>query len=206
MGSMESEPPRPKEESRPATAATGGNQAFPVGKLPPICGDFHIRIDRNGTWYYQNSPIGRLALAKLFSTVLRRDEDGQYWLTTPVENGRIEVEDVPFVAVELMSEGEGRGRTVRFRTNLDDIVMLGPEHPMRMAPVAGNAEPAAYDKGAESAPYITVRRNLEARLARPVYYHLVELSEPAPDDESVLGIWSSGHFYPIGRTGEASEA
>lgn len=190
---MEPETPRPKEESRPLTAATREDRAFPVGKLPPICGDFHIRIDRNGTWYYQNSPIGRLALAKLFSTVLRRDDDGQYWLTTPVENGRIDVEDVPFVAVELMSEGEGTGRTVRFRTNLDDIVVLGPEHPLRIAPVAGNGEPA---------PYIIVRRNLEARLARAVYYHLVELSEPAPDDESVLGIWSSGQFYPIGRTSE----
>lgn len=183
---MESRTPALEVKSQ----ASGGNFG-----LPPVCGDFNIRIDRNGTWYYQNSPIGRIALAKLFATVLRRDEDGVYWLTTPVENGRIEVEDVPFVAVEMMSEGEGRRRRVSFRTNLDDVVVLGPDHPLRMAPVKGDGEPA---------PYIHVRRNLEARLARSVYYHLVELSEPADNDSDTLGIWSSGQFFPIGQVTESA--
>jgi hypothetical protein len=159
-------------------------------RLPPICGDFNIRIDRNGTWYYQGSPIGRLSLAKLFSTVLRRDEAGDYWLTTPVENGRIEVEDVPFIAVEALMEGEGRRRIVKFRTNLDDIVTLDAAHPLRIVEDAAKGEPR---------PYINVRANLDARIARAVYYHLVEVGEPAPGDEKTFGIWSSGQFFPLGR-------
>jgi uncharacterized protein len=159
-------------------------------RLPPICGDFNIRIDRNGTWFYQGSPIGRLALAKLFSTVLRRDEAGDYWLTTPVENGRIEVEDVPFIAVEALMEGEGRGRVVKFRTNLDDIVTLDGAHPLRIVEDPARGEPR---------PYINVRANLDARIARAVYYHLVEIGEPAPNDETTFGLWSSGQFFPLGR-------
>ncbi len=160
-------------------------------RLPPICGDFHIRIDRNGTWYYLNSPIGRLALAKLFATVLRREADGSYWLTTPAENGRIEVEDVPFVAVELTTEGHGRRRTVSFRTNLDDVVTLGPDHPLRMGSDGVSGAPA---------PYVLIRAGLEARLARSVYYHLVDISEPSPHDGEVLGVWSQSLFFPIGAT------
>src|ERR1044072_2409842 len=86
-------------------------------RLPDLCGDFQMRIDRNGTWYYRGSPIGRAALVKLFSTVLRRDADGVHWLTTPVENGRIDVEDAPFIAVEMIAEGAGRDQVIRFRTN-----------------------------------------------------------------------------------------
>jgi hypothetical protein len=179
------EPATPKDE-----AESRSNTAPPAP--PPICGDFDMRIDRNGTWYYRNSPIGRLALAKLFASVLRRDDQGGYWLTTPVENGRIVVEDVPFVAVELMSEGEGRARVIRFRTNLDDVVAVDSDHPLRMGP--------AGEEG-DAAPYVLIRRNLEARLVRSVYYHLVELCEPSPDHADVLGIWSSGQFYPIGTSG-----
>jgi len=158
-------------------------------RLPPICGDFNMRIDRNGTWYYQGSPIGRLALVKLFSTVLRRDEAGDYWLTTPVENGRIEVEDAPFIAVEALIEGEGRHRIVKLRTNVDDVVPLDAAHPLRV------------DLGAteEPRPYIKVRANLEARIARAVYYHLVEIGEPDDNDASVFGIWSSGQFFHLGK-------
>ncbi len=179
---MEPEAPPHEVKSQPSGAPP---------RLPPICGDFHIRIDRNGTWYYLNSPIGRLALAKLFATVLRREPDGSYWLTTPAENGRIEVEDVPFVAVELTTEGHGRHRTVSFRTNLDDIVTLGPDHPLRMGSDGVSGVPA---------PYVLIRAGLEARLARSVYYHLVDISEPSPDDGEVLGIWSRGQFFPIGAT------
>jgi uncharacterized protein len=159
-------------------------------RLPPICGDFNMRIDRHGTWFYQGSPIGRLALVKLFSTVLRRDEAGDYWLTTPVENGRIEVEDAPFIAVEALIEGVGRERVVKLRTNVDDIVPLNAEHPLRVA----------YDSaGQEPRPYIRVRANLEARIARAVYYHLVEIGEPAAHDDGIFGLWSSGQFFPLGR-------
>ncbi|MCB2108961.1 MAG: DUF1285 domain-containing protein [Rhodobacteraceae bacterium] len=159
-------------------------------RLPSICGDLDMRIDRQGTWYYQGSPIGRHALVKLFATVLRRDEDGAYWLTTPVENGRIEVEDVPFIAVELIRDGQGQAQILSFRTNVDDVVVLGPDHPLHIAHPKGQTD---------LAPYIRVRGKLDARLARPVYYHLVELAEPAEGDEDTLGVWSSGHFYPIGR-------
>ena len=119
-----------------------------------------MRIDRNGTWYYRGSPIGRLALVRLFSTVLRRDADGVYWLTTPVENGRIEVEDAPFIGVELIAEGAGRNQIIHVRTNFDDLVRLDSEHPLRVVhdPVSG-----------EPRPYLYVRKGLEARLARAVY-------------------------------------
>jgi uncharacterized protein len=158
--------------------------------LPDVCGDFHMRIDRNGTWYYQGSPIGRLALVKLFSTVLRKDEAGVHWLTTPVENGRIEVEDAPFIAVEMLAEGEGAAQVIRFRTNVDDIVTLDADHGMRIIhdPVSG-----------EPRPYVHVRKGLEARIARAAFYHLVERGEPDPTDPANFGIWSAGQFFSLGR-------
>ncbi|MBL8643000.1 MAG: DUF1285 domain-containing protein [Rhodospirillaceae bacterium] len=158
-------------------------------RLPPICGDFGMRIDRNGTWFYQGSPIGRLALVKLFSTVLRRDDEGVYWLTTPVENGRIEVEDAPFIAVEAFVSGEGRSRAITLRTNVDDMVPLDHDHPLRVA----------FDAAGEPRPYIKVRGQLEARLNRAVYYQLVDLGEAAADDDHVFGVWSSGTFFPLGK-------
>jgi len=157
-------------------------------RLPPICGDFNMRIDRNGTWFYQGSPIGRLALVKLFSTVLRRDEAGDYWLTTPVENGRIEVEDAPFIAVEATIEGLERDRIIKFRTNVDDVVTLDAAHPLRVV----------EDAAGEPRPYIRVRGNLEARLARAVYYQLVDLGELAQEDSNLFGVWSSGQFFLLG--------
>ncbi len=158
-------------------------------RLPPICGDFGMRIDRNGTWFYQGSPIGRLALVKLFSTVLRRDDDGVYWLTTPVENGRIEVEDAPFIAVEAFITGEGQARVIQLRTNVDDIVTLDAAHPLRVA----------FDAAGEPRPYIKVRGGLEARLNRAVYYQLVDLGEAADGDDTVFGVWSSGQFFSLGQ-------
>ena len=158
-------------------------------RLPPICGDFNMRIDRNGTWYYQGSPIGRLALVKLFSTVLRRDEQGDFWLTTPVENGRIQVEDAPFIAIEATVTGTGRDQVITLRTNVEDQVVLGPDHPLRVAVAPSSLEPR---------PYIVVRANLEARIARSVYYHLVDIGEPAADDDTVFGVWSSGQFFHLG--------
>ena len=156
------------------------------------CGDFEMRIDRAGTWYYRGSPIGRPPLVKLFASVLRRDPDGGYWLVTPAEQGRIEVEDAPFVAVELAAEGEGRGRLLRLRTNLDDWVPLDAEHPLRLVPDARGA----------MVPYLRVRDRLDARVARSVFYHMVELAEPSPeDDNDAVGVWSAGRFFPLGSTG-----
>lgn len=156
--------------------------------LPDLCGDFNMRIDRDGTWFYQGSPIGRPALVKLFATVLRRDANGDHWLTTPAENGRIAVEDAPFVAVELMAEGAGRAQVLRFRTNVDDVVTLDADHALRMV----------HDPSGAPRPYIHVREGLEARIARPVFYHLVERGEASPDDASAFGVWSAGRFFVLG--------
>lgn len=174
-------------ESGNVVSTATGPSAGPA--FPDLCGDFNMRIDRNGTWYYRGSPIGRLALVKLFSTVLRRDADGVHWLTTPVENGRIEVEDAAFIAVELIVEGAGRNQIIRFRTNVDDTVTLDDAHSLRVVHDAARGEPR---------PYIHVRKGLEARLVRAVYYHLVEVGEEAEDGNGTFGVWSSGRFFPLG--------
>jgi len=149
-------------------------------------------IARDGTWFYRGTPIPRLPLVKLFASVLRREGDGSYWLVTPVERGRIDVEDAPFLAVELMTEGEGRRRKLSFRTNLDEIVAAGPDHPLRID-TAANGEPA---------PYVLVRSGLEARLNRPVFYELVELAdaerEAGKAEGDGFGLWSSGVFFDLG--------
>lgn len=161
-----------------------------------VCGDFGIRIARDGTWYYQNSPIGRKSLAKLFSTVLRRDEDGEYRLVTPVEQGRIEVEDAPFVAVRLDVAGAGRGQVLTMETNLDDSVTVDLEHPIRVAHDPESHEPT---------PYVLVRGRLEARINRAVYYELVELGvEREGEDGHIYGVWSSGEFFALGKLTETA--
>ena len=151
-----------------------------------------MRIARDGTWFYRGTPIPRPPLVKLFASVLRREDDGSYWLVTPVERGRIAVEDVPFLAVELMTEGEGRRRTLSFRTNLDEIVAAGPDHLLRID-TAANGEPA---------PYVLVRPGLEARLNRPVFYELVELAdaerEAGEAEGDGFGLWSDGVFFDLG--------
>lgn len=152
------------------------------------CGDFQMRIARDGTWFYQGTPIRRLELVKLFATVLRLGPDGRYWLVTPVEQGLIEVEDVPFVAIELRSEGAGRDQVVRLRTNLDQWVVVDEAHPLEMRPQPGGAE----------APYVRVRDSLDARVSRSAFYHLVELAEPMPNGVDEVGVWSSGRFFPLG--------
>ena len=162
----------------------------PEGPALTSCGDFEIRIGRDGTWTYRNSEIGRKALVKLFSTVLRRDSDGDYWLVTPVERCRVAVEDAPFVAVELSVTGTGAGQTLRFRTNVDDWVEAGPNHPIRVALDPDSGEPR---------PYIQVRDRLEALILRPVYYELVELGvERAEPGRSPFGVWSKGAFFSLG--------
>src|SRR5580704_3344618 len=115
-----------------------------TGRRPPIdCGDLDMRIARDGTWFYRGSPLGRLPLVKLFASVLRREADGRYWLVTPAERGRVTVDDAPFVAVELTAEGQGREQNLIFRTNLDEIVTAGLEHPLRVE-TAADGEPRPY--------------------------------------------------------------
>jgi len=160
-------------------------------KLPPVerwnpdhCGTSGMRIARDGTWFHEGSPIGRQAMVRLFSTILRREPDGSFVLVTPVEKLDIEVEDAPFVAVELKSEGEGEGRSLAFRLNTGDLVVAGPEHPLRFA--AGADGPH---------PYVEVRGGLEALIARPVYYELANLA--LAEGAEPAGLWSGGAFFPL---------
>jgi hypothetical protein len=163
------------------------------GQRPVIDrGDLDMRIARDGTWFYRGSPIGRLPLVKLFASVLRRDAEGRYWLITPAERGRIEVEDVPFLAVALNVEGDGRDQRLIFRTNLDEFVTAGPERPLRVE-TAASGEPA---------PYIRVRDTLEARIARPVFYDLVDLgTEEQVGGTTQFGVWSRDMFFCLGQPG-----
>ncbi len=166
----------------PAPAPEGG---------PAECGDLDMRIARDGTWFYHGSPIGRKPLVKLFASVLRRDEDGVYWLVTPVEKGRVEVDDAPFVAVALTVSGSGKGQSLRFRTSIDDEVTADADHPIRVS-----HDPAT----GESAPYVLVRDRLEALIARAVFYHLVAYGvEEDVDGDQLYGVWSKGCFFPIGK-------
>jgi hypothetical protein len=176
----------------PARGNAGSVRPKRGTRQPIDCGDFDLRIARDGTWFYRGSPIGRLPLVKLFASVLRREADGRYWLVTPAERGRIEVEDAPFLAVALTAEGEGRRQQLIFRTNLDDIVTAGTDHPLRVE----------TDVRGEPAPYILVRDNLEAKLARPVFYELVELgTEERIENTTQFGVWSGGAFFRLGEPG-----
>lgn len=162
-------------------------------KLPPVeswnpshCGPSHMRIARDGTWFHEGSPIGRPAMVRLFSTILRREPDGGFVLVTPVEKLDIEVEDAPFVAVELKTEGSGPSRSLAFRLNIGDLVVAGPDHRLRL----GSA-------GEEPHPYVEVRKGLDALIARPVYYELAELA--LAEGAEPHGLWGGGCFFPIGE-------
>jgi hypothetical protein len=162
----------------------------PAGEAPPRW--LGLRIMRDGTWLYRGSPINRIELVKLFASVLRREADGSFWLVTPVERGRIEVDDAPFVAVELAATGAGSSQTVRLRTNLEEWLTLGPRHPLRLR------RPADQAADAGPVPYVEVRAGLEARLARPVYYDLVERGqEQLQDGRQRFGVWSEGVFFAL---------
>ncbi len=161
---------------------------------PDFCGELDIRIARDGTWYYLNSPIGRKRLVKLFSTVLRYDDDGRYYLVTPAEKIGIIVDDAPFVAVQMYVEGSGKDQVLSFRTQVDEYVVVDKEHPIRMAFEETSGEPS---------PYVMVRSNLEALIVRSVFYDLVELAtEQIIDGVAVFGVWSSGEFYEFGPVDE----
>ncbi len=175
-------------------------------RTPMECGDLPFVIKRDGTWLYRGTPINRKELVCLFASVLRREDDGSWWLQTPAERGRIEVEDAPFVAVELDWTGDGRDQVLSFRTNVDEVVTAGPDHPIRVSHDIITCEPT---------PYILVRRGaadhlgVEARINRATYYELVALAVPKwVGNRRMLGVWSLGTFFPLGEmpTGEMGEA
>lgn len=156
-------------------------------------GEFPIRIARDGTWYHEGAPIRRRAMARLFSSVLHRDGAGRYWLATPFERGTIQVDDAPFTAVELEVDGSGATATIRFRTNFDEWVTAGPEHPIRVEHDPETGEPS---------PYITVRDDLPALILRPVFYALADIAEAVEEQgRTVLRVWSAGAAFDLGAAG-----
>jgi len=169
----------------------GGNAAVSRHPDALACGHFNIRIARDGTWFYHGSPITRKPLVRLFASVLQRDDSGRFLLVTPVEQGLIDVDDAPFTAVAMQASGRGRTQRLAFRTNLDDEVVAGPSHPICVAEDAQTREPS---------PYVRVRGRLEALIARPVFYELVELgTSERVDGSDVFGVWSDGSFFPLGN-------
>ncbi|WP_116089797.1 DUF1285 domain-containing protein [Sphingomonas crusticola] len=159
-------------------------------RLPPVaqwnpsrCGDSHMRIARDGTWFHEGAPIQRPAMVRLFAGLLRREPDGRHVLVTPVEKLDIAVEDAPFVAIEVKSEGTGRDRRLAFRLNTDEPIVAGPEHDLEIV---------------DGRPYLRVRDGLTASLARPVYYELAELA--LGEDSTPPGLWSDGVFFPLDGT------
>ena len=166
-------------------AAASGRGPAPVHLWnPAACGDIDIRIARDGSWSYLGSPIGRPALVRLFSTVLRRDEDG-FWLVTPVEKLRIAVEDAPFLAVGVERSGE----VLRFATNVGDVVEAGPDNPIRVQ----------MGEGGSPRPYVRVRGALDALITRPVFYELVDMAEARQTPNGLrLGVRSNGAWFDLG--------
>mgnify|MGYP005666174467 FL=1 len=155
---------------------------------PPFCGDIDMTISKSGKWYYMGSEIKRPAMVKLFSSILRLESDNSYYLVTPVEKVRIQVEDAPFVAVAITKEQSEGMNTVTFRTNLNDEIVLSKENPLSIE-IKKNDEPS---------PYITVRNNLRALISRSVFYELVDLAETIPiDGVPYLAIKSQGEIFKI---------
>ena len=159
-------------------------------RLPPVdrwnpehCGHSQMRIARDGTWHHEGSPIRRPAMIRLFSTILRREPDGRHVLVTPVEKLEIDVDSTAFRAIEMRVEGHGPNQQIAFKLDSGDAVILGPEHPLRIA-----------ETGIGPSPRLAVRHGLEAELSRPVYYELAQLA--LSNDSS--GIWSNGAFFDLG--------
>ncbi|QPC88437.1 DUF1285 domain-containing protein [Mesorhizobium sp. NBSH29] len=171
-------------------AARAGKGLPPVDRWnPDFCGDLDMEIRPDGTWFYLGTPIGRLALVQLFSTVLRKDEDGKTYLITPVEKVGIRVVDAPFVAVEMNVAGHGDAQLITFRTNVGDVVEAGPSHPLRFV---DEAETGGLK------PYVLVRGRLEALVARSVMYELVQHGEEIDiGNQRMFAVRSGGEIYPI---------
>ena len=186
--------------ARLASSLDGGGKGRglpPVERWnPPFGGEIDMRIAADGTWFYMGTPINRPALVRLFSTVLRRDPE-RYVLVTPVERVGITVEDAPFLAVEMAVEGEGGGRQIAFRTNVDDLVQVGPERPLRF-----ERDPHGGVK-----PYVKVRGDLWALVTRTLALDLIGLAEERESGgETVFGIEAGGTFFPVAPASELGEA
>jgi uncharacterized protein len=154
-----------------------------------------MRIDEGGVWFHQGSPIGRKELVRLFATVLRRDDDGDYWLITPAEMARIKVEDAPFLAVELTTTDEGENQVLSLRTNVDAVVTVDGDHPIHIKTDSETDTPK---------PYVILDGGVEAKIARAVYYELVALAVEEHHGASAFGVWSSGEFFPLNQQSDTA--
>ncbi|WP_126975010.1 DUF1285 domain-containing protein [Frigidibacter oleivorans] len=181
-------PPDAQALARAAQAA--GKKGLPPVHLwnPPFCGDLDIEIRRDGSWFYLGTPIGRPALVRLFSTILKKEGD-RYFLVTPVEKVGIRVEDAPFLAVDAEVTGSGPDQAIRFTTLTEDTVTAGPDRPIRVERDPATGEPA---------PYVLVRAELEALIDRKTFYRLVEIGEHRPHEgRDWFGLRSGGAFFPL---------
>lgn len=177
--------------SRASAQTSGGKASLPPVERwePPFCGDLDMEIRADGTWFYMGTPIGRAPLVRLFSTVLRKDEDGKTYLVTPVEKVGIRVQDAHFVAVEMSVTEEAGESVLTFRTNVGDVVEVGPEHPLRFEIVGDNHE---------LKPYLSIRGRLEALVSRAVMYDLVERGEVVEiEGKPMFALRSRGAVFPI---------
>lgn len=181
---------KPDAEGLAASVRAASRKGPPPVHLwnPPFCGDLDMRIARDGTWYYLGTPIGRLPLVRLFSSILRLEE-GKYYLVTPVEKVGIRVDDAPLLAVDFEVTGTGRDQAIRFYTKTEDEVVADAENPLRVVRDPETGEPS---------PYVHVRRGLEALIDRKSFYRLVELGVTERlDGTDWFGLWSSGQFFPV---------
>jgi hypothetical protein len=194
----ETQPPVPGLDRIVGAARQATGKGAPPVHLwnPPFCGDLDMRIASDGTWFYLKTPIGRPALVKLFASVLKREGD-KYYLVTPVEKCGIVVDDAPFLAVEMRVEETDAGRTLHFRTNVDDWVACGPGHPLRF-------EPESHSGGLK--PYLHVRRDLWAKVTRALFYDLVELGEERDiSGARMFGVASAGEFFVMAPADQVRE-
>ena len=197
QGQKQQDNPAQRLDSLTQAARGAAAKGLPPVHLwnPPFCGDLDMRIATDGTWFYLGTPIGRPALVRLFSTVLKR-EDGKYFLVTPVEKVGIRVDDVPFMAVEMTQEGAGVSRKLSFRTNVDDWVPCNADHRLRFE--------AASDGGLT--PYLHVRSDLWAKVTRALYYDLVEMGEERTvDGREMFGVMSNGEFFAMADAAQARD-
>jgi hypothetical protein len=189
-------PADPSNPLRGLKEVSGPGKGMPPVHLwnPPFCGNIPMRIAADGTWYYMGSPIGRKPLVKLFSSILRRDPDGKFYLVTPVEKCGVEVDDAPLIAIRMTVNGEGRNKVISLVTQVDDEVTVDEQHPLRFEREKGTG-------GLK--PYVLVRGGLEALVNRPIFYDLVAQGGVWKlDGADWFGVWSSGKFWPMQRADE----
>jgi len=188
-----------KVENITFAKASGSPCPPPKGMTPRpgqiVCGDIDMRIATDGTWFYHGSPINREKLVKLFSTVVRRDDAGDYWLITPAEMARITVEDAPFLAVEMHETNDKDVKSLKFRTNVDKWVTADKSHPIRVEIDPDTSEPRPYIRLAED--------GTEARINRAVFYQLIENAVVADvDGRDMLIVESAGETFQLGPAAE----